>query len=475
MALYTKSGSDWRVAGEQSMQKPTPPRPPEELDGAQARRILANMGENGKPPELGISHVNVGNESYLKIIDATYIQDLVRGAEGSSFKLVQGTYGAGKTHFLYCVRDLAWRRDLLSAFITISPKECPFNRPLSVYRAVASRIELPRIDGEATRGLDDVVRHRIEEMIATAGKDETRAWIDGALARASFARNSFRDAAAAFARAVVDGDMPASRRLGAWLRGEEVSISEARADGIYEVPSNDNGFGMLRSLVQLVHRLGYEGLALLLDEAERRLSVEAKVTKAMSETIDHLREIVDLCGKSELPRTLILYAVTPAFTQNVLPLYPALQQRLGAPVQFLSSHNPKAPVIDLEALDLEPRKLLVEVGKRLSRVAKKAYDWKPDETMLLANLEQLAATVTEEQLEVGHRRFFVKLWVRLLDQLRLGTPRMLSADEVRALVRDEQALLLEEPEPDEGESETQALWLGIPIKREKSAKPKKKS
>ena len=37
--------------------------------------------------------------------------------------------------------------------------------------------------------------------------------------------------------------MPASRRLGAWLRGEEVSVAEARADGIYEVPANDNGFG----------------------------------------------------------------------------------------------------------------------------------------------------------------------------------------------------------------------------------------
>ena len=99
------------------MSPPTPPKPPEELSRTQARRILAQMGENGKPPELGISHVNVGNESYLKIIDATYIQDLVCAAEGSSFKLVQGTYGAGKTHFLYCVRDLAWRRGLLTAFV----------------------------------------------------------------------------------------------------------------------------------------------------------------------------------------------------------------------------------------------------------------------------------------------------------------------------------------------------------------------
>jgi hypothetical protein len=358
----------------------TPPRPPprpaaaaDDLDRIGARRILAQMGENGKPPELGISHVNAGNESYLRVIDAAYIEDLITTAEGSSFKLVQGTYGAGKTHFLYCVRDLAWRRRLLTALVTISPKECPFNRPLAVYRAIAQRIERPRgAGGEEVRGIDDLVRQAVEHRVADDGRDDTRAWIDSALARAAFTRHSFRDAVAGFARAVVDRDEPAARRLGAWLRGEDITLSEAKLAGVYEVPGNDNGFGMLRSLVQLVPRLGWQGSVLLLDEAERRLSVGEKPTKALGETVDHLRELIDLCGRSELPRTLILYAVTPSFTEHVLPLYPALQQRLGAPIQFLGPHNPKAPVIDLEALDLEPRKLLLEVGKRLAGVARLA-------------------------------------------------------------------------------------------------------
>src|SRR4026207_2332627 len=105
-----------------------PPRPPSDLDRKLARRILAQMGENGKPPELGISHVNVGNESYLQVIDGAYVGDLISVVEGSSFKLVQGTYGAGKTHFLYCVRDLAWRRDPLTAVATISPQATPVHR-----------------------------------------------------------------------------------------------------------------------------------------------------------------------------------------------------------------------------------------------------------------------------------------------------------------------------------------------------------
>jgi hypothetical protein len=214
---------------------------------------------------------------------------------------------------------------------------------------------------------------------------------------------------------------------------------------------------MLRSLIQLVPRIGWQGSVLLLDEAERRLAIGDKPTKALAETVDHLRELIDLCGRSELPRTLVLYAVTPAFTEQVLPLYPALQQRLGAPIQFLAANNPKAPVIDLEALDLEPRKLLIEVGKRLVDVAHKAYAWTPNDHMVQANLDRLAAIVTEEQLEVGHRRFFVKLWIRLLDQLRLGKSKVFTEDDMRALVHDEQALVTEEV--DEALADT---FFGIP-------------
>src|SRR5262249_6041659 len=68
------------------MTRSMPPKPPEELSRTLARRILAQMGENGKPPELGISNVNVGNETYLKLIDDVYVQDRIRNLEGSSLK-----------------------------------------------------------------------------------------------------------------------------------------------------------------------------------------------------------------------------------------------------------------------------------------------------------------------------------------------------------------------------------------------------
>jgi hypothetical protein len=436
-----------------------------------ARRILSQMGENGKPPEIGISHVNAGNDTYMQIIDQVYVEDVLRTMDGSSFKLVQGTYGSGKTHFLFCVRDLAWRRKLLTAFVTISPKECPFNKPLAVYKSVAQRLELPREDDEdEVRGIDDILRRIIEGKMQAGGGAAAKAWVDNTLARAPLTHHSFRDAAVRYLHAVVDERHASERRLAAWLRGESLPGPEAKAEGLYDVPSNEHGFGMLRSLSQLVKRLGYEGTVLLLDEAERRLSVESKPNKATFETIDHLREIVDLCGRSELPRTLILYAVTPTFTQSILPLYPALQQRLGTPLQYFSPHNPKAPLIDLEALDMEPKLLLREVGFKLYRVAQRAYAWTPNEDIVRTNLDRLTRTVCEEQLEVSHRRLFVKLWIRHLDELRLGGERKMAEDEVQALVKDEQAhLLREEPSGDV------MTFFGEPVPRKDKDKPTTRS
>src|SRR5207245_3741741 len=73
-------------------------------------------------------------------------------------------------------------------------------------------------------------------------------------------------------------------------------------------------------------------------------------------------------------------------------------------------------------------------------------DWTPGEELIASNLRDLVRTVTEEQLEVSHRRLFVKTWIRLLDDLRLGGERALAPDDVQSLVHDEQMHLLEEDE-----------------------------
>lgn len=401
---------------------------------ALALQILQRMGQAGQPPEQGIRFVNVGNESYLGVIDQEYLGLLLGEARGSSFKLVQGYFGAGKTHFLYCVRDLAWRRGFLTALVGLSAAECPFDRRLAVYQAVAARLSLPpAAEGqEPVRGLPGVLRALVEERAAQLGGQVLAGWVRDSYERAAVEWHPFRRAAAAFLRAAA-AQADADPALEAWLLGEQVPASALRGHGVFDGPAESNAFGMLRSLLQTIVHLGQPGTVLLFDEMDRTLSLGRRRTRELG---DNLRQLIDLCSLSELPATLFLYAVPPEFLSQVVPEYPALQQRLQAPVA-LSRQTPKAPVIDLERMDLDPEPLLVELGERLLAVEEAAYGVPPVEADR-ENLRRLAAAVVENQLDVSHRRFFVKAFIAHLDARRTD-PRnrvLLSASRLREIVRN---------------------------------------
>jgi hypothetical protein len=419
------------------------------LSREMALHMLQRMGEAGQPPEQGIRFVNVGNESYLHVLESEYLELLLGRARGSSFKLVQGYFGAGKTHFLYCVRDLAWQHGFIAALVGLSATECPFDRRLSVYRAVASRLALPPAaqGQEPVRGLPDVLRALVEDRVEQVGAEAFRAWVRGSYERASVEWHPFRRAVAAFLRAVADRGAEGATALEAWLLGEPVPAAEMRSLGVFDAPAEANALGMLRSLLQTVVHLGQPGTVLLFDEMDRTLSLGRRRTRELG---DNLRQLIDLCSLSELPATLFLYAVPPEFLTQVVPEYPALQQRLHAPVP-LSRQSPKAPLIDLERLDLEPEPLLVELGERLLRVEQAAHGTETREADE-SNLRELAAATVENLLDVSHRRLFVKAFIAYLDDRRClpAARARLGAAGASALVRRAYASIASDGLPDDG-------------------------
>ncbi|MBK6711507.1 MAG: DUF2791 family P-loop domain-containing protein [Chloroflexi bacterium] len=97
------------------------------------------MGSFGTPPSRGIQHFNVGNQSLLDAIDEFYLSSYLQDG-GAAYKMVVGDYGSGKSHFLYCLRDIAWERNFAVAKVDLSPVETPYNDQKKVYEAVASNI-----------------------------------------------------------------------------------------------------------------------------------------------------------------------------------------------------------------------------------------------------------------------------------------------------------------------------------------------
>lgn len=403
------------------------------LSRSLAQHILARLGEAGQPPEMGISHVNVGNTTYLEILEKEYLKPIAEEGRGSSFKLVQAYYGGGKTHFLHCIRERAWTMGFPTAIVGLSPDECPFDDPVRIYATVAREIAWPPRDPEVppVRGIDALLRTILEERRDSVGLEALGEWIVKQVRRVPADSHSYRMAVARFLLAVLDEEADAEEILAAYLRGEQVAPSELRDYGIREEIKRHTAFRFLRSLIQVLQALGSPGLLLAFDELDRNMSVSQSRRRSIA---DNLRQLIDLCGREALPGLLCLYAVPPEFLTRIVPEYVALQQRLEAP-RTLSVRSPQAVIVDLEKLDLPQEELLVEIGDRIRKVFCAATETRLDPRIQRSNFVELAKTVLASTWDVAHRRAFVKSAVALLYDQSAAGERKVAGEESAQFAR----------------------------------------
>ena len=93
----------------------------------------------------------------------------------------------------------------------------------------------------------------------------------------------------------------------------------------------------------------------------------------------------------------------PAFIHDIVPKYPALQQRVQSPSYF-SRSNPFSPQINLEHLDIPEAELLTQIGARLLPIFEAAYDVGLDPDAQASNIAVLAEAALDSFLAINHRR-----------------------------------------------------------------------
>jgi hypothetical protein len=411
------------------------------LTQQEAQHIVRKLGESGIPPARGLAAYTVGMDSVLATLENEYLKGYLRDG-GSSFKLVVGEYGSGKSHFLFRLRDLAWENGYVVSRTELSPKECPYDNQLKVYQAVVNNLIYHDPDPAVadTQGIEAFLENHffhtmrmlgIEQMLTTVGLDKrVELWLDTIL-RFKVESPSYRHAVYFFLKAVAEENEAHKRVLGAWLRGETVALKDVRAFSISERMDRTVAFKMLRSLSQLVHELGYAGLVLLFDEGDRMVSVGSSRTEKVA--CDNLREVIDRCAGESLPSTLFAYAVPPYFVSNIAPQYEALSQRVSSKVKF-SRKNPFSVQISLEQLDYPGEELLRRIGDKLLDVYETAYGNEFKRELQSQNIAQLADTCGA-LLSTSHRRHFVKALIDMLSEQRAEGERLYETDNVQNVVR----------------------------------------
>lgn len=391
-----------------------------------AKAIIHKLGSFGTPPEFGLEQFSVGLDSLVRVLEQEYLEDLLP-LNLSSFKLITGNYGGGKTHFLYLIRELAWQHNYVTSYVSLSATECPFDRLELVYKKIAANISAPPAAGDRLRPGHSGIGYLL------------RFWFQASRAEPKFLERipnlesmSFTNAVKSALLSLQYEDSNTFDAMVQWLQAEDIPRDLKLKHRIAERVDRTTAFRMLRSLIQFINAAGYRGLILLFDEAERGMSISSARDKRRA--LDNLRQVIDECGNSRLPGAMFFYAIPD---ENILlegagGAYEALKQRLHT---NFSGRNPMGVKINLEDTDLDPGRFLRELSTRLAKIYQVAYETTFDAELQDQTCRVMAETALELQvLDISYRRLFVVGIIEAFQRLR-ETGAAPTAAEARKLLR----------------------------------------
>ncbi|MBM4396456.1 MAG: DUF2791 family P-loop domain-containing protein [Deltaproteobacteria bacterium] len=399
----------------------------EALTARQARHVIEVVGSTGTPPEWGFQFFSAGLDGYLRVLEEDYLRTFIRDG-GASFKVVVGTYGGGKTHFLYSVRELAWKHEYLVAYCPLSQESTPFHRLDRVYHSIAANLMRPLSPDEllsgADRGLGAFLKGVYADLMDAFAADKVpekkraeRVKAVAADAVRGVENPNFGRAVRLALEALADDDPDRFDSAIQFLSVDGYDRVRHRQMGLLQPIERGQAFATIRSLVTFVRNLRFRGLVILFDEAEQAGAMTSRQKELM---LGNLRELVDQCGAAAFANVMVLYAIPNEqfLTEGRSPAYEALRQRIQTVFDFT---NPTGVKIKLDRLVRDPRALMIEIGSKLAAVYESAYRTEVPFEGRTKLVGLLAAAAAERAFgDIGYKRLFVQAMVRALHAMRLG-------------------------------------------------------
>ncbi|MEB1660966.1 ATP-binding protein [Xanthomonas campestris pv. campestris] len=287
----------------------------------------------GVVPRAGQHLIQVGRIREVE----TLVSDIDRLADGgSSFRLVVGEYGAGKTFFLNLVRAIAMERKLVVASADLNP-----DRRLHASGGQARSLYAELMRNLATRTKPDggALPGVVEKFIATAkteakAKDvPTEQVIRAKLEQLTELVNGydFADVIAAYCKGFEQGNEQLKSDAIRWLRGEFSTKTDAKsALGVRSIVDDASVYDQLKLMGRFVRLAGFSGLLVCLDELVNLYKLaNAQARNSNYEQI--LRMLNDSFQGTAVGLGFVLGG-TPEFlmdTRRGVYSYQALQSRLA--------------------------------------------------------------------------------------------------------------------------------------------------
>lgn len=350
---------------------------------------------NGTVPARGLEAFAVGIDRERDEISR--LLDYVSRDEGE-VKFLRGGYGCGKTFMARYATLMANRRRFVTAFTVVSSNDFHFYKFREVYSKVIASLSTEMCPSGALNDILDRWIGRIEEMLIDLGHDPEADDFDDKVSQrfadeletgtAGKVPSDFVRVVDAIFKAKQSGDFATASTLISWLSGSETASVDRKikaAAGIKGDVTDAIALDFLRGILSIIRQAGYEGLLIVVDEAETIMRTPSNIRE---KTLNGIRQIVD--GVGTYPGLLWLFTGTPTFfdsKRGVGGLAP-LSDRL----QFMKVNgyaSARQPQLELKPFD---RARLLELGMKIREIypAKNRTAFEADITR-----EYIAALVEE--------------------------------------------------------------------------------
>jgi len=340
----------------------------------------------GVVPRAGQHLIQVGRAREVQ----TLVTDIDRLADGgSSFRLVVGEYGAGKTFFLNLVRAIAMERKLVVASADLNP-----DRRLHASGGQARSLYAELMRNLATRTKPDggALPGVVEKFISTAvAESKSQGVSPEQVIRAKLEQLSelvngydFADVIAAYWRGFEQGNEQLKSDAIRWLRGEFSTRTDARAAlGVRTIVDDASVYDQLKLMGRFVRLAGYSGLLVCLDELVNLYKLaNAQARNANYEQL--LRMLNDSLQATAVGLGFVLGG-TPDFlmdTRRGVYSYEALQSRLAQNTFAINGLvDFSGPVVRLSSLTAEDFYVLLTKIRHVYAAGDVAKYLLPDEAI----------------------------------------------------------------------------------------------
>jgi len=355
----------------------------------------------GLVPERGIDTFAVGIEKQRGELHRQL--ELAGGGEGT-IKFLRGGYGCGKTFMARLALLDAQERGFATSFVVVSDNDLKFHRFDDVYRKVMTELGTSSCPRGALSDILDRWIARVEDALIAAGEDEDASDFDEAAfdekvqqrLEADLASLTGGQAPQDFIRVIQTifrlkqaGEVSEAGALISWLCGSgNVAAASKKVAGIKGDIGSRDALDYLRGVLEIVKAAGYNGLLIVIDEAETILRMRSD---SRHKSLNGIRQIADAAGS--YPGMLWLFTGTPEFfdTRHGVAGLTPLHERIRFLKQGAFASLRQAQ-LELTPFDAER---LRSVALRLRELYPSGTRSVLEERVSLAFIERLVAEVTK--------------------------------------------------------------------------------